>query len=141
MTQQSPHLHRRWSLEASLEADFGVNGLALKVEHLWETSDLPDKVRLFRFVLFWLQLVPLLGGQEMMKLIVEMTGLSPEPGMMFHLMFHMINGTIAHQNVAKEEVSSIVYSRPTFTMRWGQFVAIGVKDVAKLQRSVSFAAL
>lgn len=63
------------------------------VEHLWETSDLPEK--------------------EMMKLMVEMTGLSPE------------------------EVSSIVYSRPTFTMRWGQFVAIGVKDVDRMSVQIS----
>lgn len=63
------------------------------VEHLWETSDLPEK--------------------EMMKLIVEMTGLSPE------------------------EVSSIVHSRPTFTMRWGQFVAIGVKDVDGMSVQIS----
>lgn len=63
------------------------------VEHLWETSDLPEK--------------------EMMKLIVEMTGLSPE------------------------EVSSIVHSRPTFTMRWGQFVAIGVKDVGGMSVQIS----
>eukprot|EP00434_Breviolum_minutum_P012794 symbB.v1.2.011275.t1/scaffold753.1/size277516/11 len=63
------------------------------VEHLWETSDLPEK--------------------EIMKSIVEITGLSPE------------------------EVSSIVYSRPTFTMRWGQFVAISVNDVDTMSLQIN----
>eukprot|EP00437_Effrenium_voratum_P029608 CAMPEP_0181409468 /NCGR_PEP_ID=MMETSP1110-20121109/6833_1 /TAXON_ID=174948 /ORGANISM="Symbiodinium sp., Strain CCMP421" /LENGTH=610 /DNA_ID=CAMNT_0023531973 /DNA_START=1 /DNA_END=1833 /DNA_ORIENTATION=+ len=61
----------------------------------------------------WETSVHELGEKQTMKSIVEITGLSPE------------------------EVSAIVFARPTFTMRWGQFVTVGIKDVEHFSVQIS----